>query len=118
MTITGHTLSRFIATTFLFTHRYARTTDDSKAKDLIHTPKKSILLVGGIFGLIPLVGLCYEIEHYLVFLLITPCYLTKYFLGRYFQKWIDGYTGDCLGATQQLTEIIFYLALTGLWKFI
>ena len=39
--------------------------------------------------------------------------ITKYFLGRYFNKWLSGYTGDCLGAAQQITEIIFYLQSNG-----
>jgi adenosylcobinamide-GDP ribazoletransferase len=42
----------------------------------------------------------------------------KIYLGWYFKKWIGGYTGDCLGATQQLCEIIFYLSALALWKFI
>jgi len=29
---------------------------------------------------------------------------------RYFQRRIGGYTGDCLGAVQQLTELAFLLA--------
>jgi len=39
-------------------------------------------------------------------------------LARYFKKWIGGYTGDCLGATQQVCEVIFYLSVIALWKFI
>jgi adenosylcobinamide-GDP ribazoletransferase len=30
---------------------------------------------------------------------------------RYFKQHIGGYTGDCLGATQQITEVGFYLGL-------
>ncbi|MGB0954614.1 MAG: adenosylcobinamide-GDP ribazoletransferase [Panacagrimonas sp.] len=30
----------------------------------------------------------------------------------YFRSRIGGYTGDCLGATQQVTEIVIYLAVT------
>ena len=32
-------------------------------------------------------------------------------LGRKLQKWLGGYTGDCLGATQQLSEVAFYLGV-------
>ena len=39
-------------------------------------------------------------------------------LGRFFKKWIGGQTGDCAGATQQVTEVVFYLSLIVLWKFI
>lgn len=30
-----------------------------------------------------------------------------YLMGRYFNKWISGYTGDCIEATQQVCEIVF-----------
>jgi adenosylcobinamide-GDP ribazoletransferase len=30
---------------------------------------------------------------------------------RYFVRRIGGYTGDCLGATQQLSELAFYLGM-------
>jgi len=39
-------------------------------------------------------------------------------LARYFQKWIGGYTGDCLGAIQQVCEIAFYFFVVVAWKFI
>ena len=31
----------------------------------------------------------------------------------YFKRRLGGYTGDCLGATQQVTEVAFYLVLLG-----
>jgi adenosylcobinamide-GDP ribazoletransferase len=34
--------------------------------------------------------------------------------GRYFKNRIGGYTGDCLGAVQQISELIFILAALGL----
>jgi adenosylcobinamide-GDP ribazoletransferase len=44
--------------------------------------------------------------------------ISKLYLGYYFNKRIGGYTGDCLGATQQVTEVMFYLGILGLCKFI
>ena len=35
--------------------------------------------------------------------------LVAAFMGQYFKKRIGGYTGDCLGAVQQVTELGFYL---------
>ena len=32
-------------------------------------------------------------------------------LWRWFQRRLQGFTGDCLGATQQLCEVVFYLGL-------
>jgi len=51
------------------------------------------------------------------FLLILPlCYLGKVYLGWYFKKYIGGYTGDCLGTVQQVTEVLFYLGLSNYKK--
>jgi adenosylcobinamide-GDP ribazoletransferase len=36
-------------------------------------------------------------------------------MGFYFKHRLDGYTGDCLGATQQVAEIVIYLSILGLW---
>jgi adenosylcobinamide-GDP ribazoletransferase len=41
----------------------------------------------------------------------------KAYLGRYFKKWIGGYTGDCLGATQQISEVLIYLSYLVIWKY-
>ena len=35
--------------------------------------------------------------------------------GLYFRRRLGGYSGDCLGATQQLTEIVIYLVLLAAW---
>jgi adenosylcobinamide-GDP ribazoletransferase len=34
-----------------------------------------------------------------------------FWLTRFFRRWLGGYTGDCLGATQQVAELAFYLGL-------
>ncbi|WP_415864378.1 adenosylcobinamide-GDP ribazoletransferase [Thalassobellus suaedae] len=31
---------------------------------------------------------------------------------------MGGQTGDCAGAVQQLSEVVFYLSAIALWKFI
>jgi adenosylcobinamide-GDP ribazoletransferase len=36
-------------------------------------------------------------------------------LARKFRRWLGGYTGDCLGAVQQVSEIAFYLGLLAHW---
>jgi len=70
------------------------------------------LMISAVFGVIPMMWM-----HSLYFLmLLVPVFLAKGLLARYFNRWISGYTGDCLGATQQVTEVIFYLAYTGMVK--
>jgi adenosylcobinamide-GDP ribazoletransferase len=45
-------------------------------------------------------------------------FLTKWWMCRFFYKRIGGYTGDCLGCIQQVSEVVYYLGLIGIWKFI
>ncbi len=112
--LSGHSLSRFVAATFIYTHEYSRDDATSKVKPVGKKISVVELLIAAFFGLIPLL----IFQNYWIFVLVIPVYLTKVLLGKYFQKWIDGYTGDCLGATQQVTEVVFYLSLLLLWKFI
>jgi adenosylcobinamide-GDP ribazoletransferase len=51
-------------------------------------------------------------------LAMLPLLLVNDWLGRYFYRHIGGYTGDCLGASQQIAEVIFYLSVSSLWTFI
>lgn len=39
--------------------------------------------------------------------------LVRAWAARYFVKRIGGYTGDCLGFTQQLCELAIYLVVLG-----
>jgi len=109
----GHAISRFAAATFIYTHEYAREDATSKVKPVSKKISLGELVVAGIFGVTPL--FLYGDITLFVALLAIPIFITKWRLGRYFQKWLGGYTGDCLGATQQVTEVVFYLSLLILW---
>ena len=112
--IASHALSRFMAITFLYTHSYARENEESKSKSV--TKKMTVMecLVALIFGIAPL----FLFQNIFVFLIVMPLWIAKTLLGRYFKKWIGGYTGDCLGATQQICELLFYICMLIPWKFI
>ena len=43
---------------------------------------------------------------------LGPLAALQVVLGRWFKEWLDDYTGDCLGAAQQLAEALIYLVLT------
>lgn len=115
--ISAHALSRFTAATLIFTHSYARDTDDSKTKPVAQALSSLNLLVAAVFALLPLLGLSLLSQQPFFIALLVPLFLLKVYLGRYFTRWIGGYTGDCLGATQQLAEVIVYLFLIIVWKF-
>ena len=112
--ISGHSLSRFIATTLIFTHPYVRDTEDSKAKPAAKSMSVSMLMISAFFGIVPLVFFLNP----LILLTLIPMYLSKMFLAAKFKKWIGGQTGDCAGAVQQLSEVVFYLSILALWKYI
>ncbi|MFH7013199.1 adenosylcobinamide-GDP ribazoletransferase [Flavobacterium sp. FlaQc-52] len=114
--ISAHALSRLAAISIIFTHEYSRDDASSKSKPIAKSNTWKEILGSFFFGLLPLIVLSYF--KYQILLVLIPVFLTRYFLARYFQKWIDGYTGDCLGATQQVCEVVYYLALLFLWKFI
>lgn len=116
--MSAHALSRFMAVTFIRTHAYVRETDDSKAKPVAQTIGPGVLLVAGVLALLPLMATVWLTQQPVLLLLMPVLYGVKMALARYFTRWIGGYTGDCLGATQQVCEVIFYLFTAILWKFI
>lgn len=112
--IAGHSISRFAAVTVLFTHIYARKNDElSKSKPVATKLSLTSLLIAAFFGIIPILLLGYQ---YL--LLIIPVFIVRELTITYFNHRINGYTGDCLGAIQQLCEVTFYLfAILQPWKY-
>lgn len=103
--IAAHASTRMVAATFVNTHQYARA-EKSKAKDYSHKLSVGNFLFLLISGILP-IALLGNIKF---FLILIPVYLCKFLLGRYFNKWIGGYTGDCFGATQQVCEVVFYVS--------
>jgi len=111
----AHGMSRFMAILTMVTHHYVREDELSKAKPVVKgglswtTPS---FLLSALFALFP-----FFFEPWWLVILL-PMLLLKWGMSRFFQKWIGGYTGDCLGAIQQVTEVVFYLGVIGLWSFI
>lgn len=114
--VSAHSISRLAAISIVFTHQYSREDASSKSKPIAQNFTWKEVVGAFVFGLLPLVILSFFQWQLLSVLL--PVFVARFFLARYFQKWIDGYTGDCLGATQQVCEIIFYLSIIAIWKFI
>ena len=110
--VTSHAASRGMAATFIRTHEYVREDTDSKAKPVAQQLSWSNLLVALGFALLPLA----LFPHWLLVASVLPALLMRWYLGRYFTRWIGGYTGDCLGATQQLCELSMMLAVLALWN--
>jgi adenosylcobinamide-GDP ribazoletransferase len=114
--ICGHVLSRFCAILIIRLLPYAREDADSKVKPVAKGIFASDLLIAGLFSAVPLV--CIACINLLFLFVILPLLITTIYLIWYFKKWIGGYTGDCLGAAQQVNEVVFYLSIIVIWKFI
>jgi adenosylcobinamide-GDP ribazoletransferase len=111
----AHVVSRWTATTMIMTHDYARQDLTSKVK-----PIGRQLSAGGFalatFWVVPAAALLWRTPWAIAAL--VPAYLAKALLGRWFKRRLGGYTGDCLGATQQVTELTVLLAVLGLWRYL
>lgn len=114
--VSAHSVSRLSAISIVFTHQYSREDASSKSKPIAKSFTWKEVVGASFFGLLPLVALSFFQWQFL--LTLIPVFIVRFFLARYFQKWINGYTGDCLGATQQVCEVIFYLSIIAIWKFI
>jgi adenosylcobinamide-GDP ribazoletransferase len=64
------------------------------------------LIVNAVFGLLPLLFIGNQ-----VWVALPAVAIVWWFLLMYFKRKLGGVTGDCLGATQQLSEVVFYLGL-------
>ena len=114
--IAAHSLSRLASASIVFTHKYAREDLKSKSKPIAQDYSWKEVAGAFVFGLSPILFLSFY--QYQILYVLIPIVVTRFLLARYFQKWVGGYTGDCLGATQQFCEVVFYLSIIGIWKFI
>jgi adenosylcobinamide-GDP ribazoletransferase len=112
--ICAHALSRFVASTFVHTHDYVQDLDVSKSRPIANSRLSwSEMAYSFLFAITPFL----LFQNYWALAAFPVAYLSKIYLGYYFKKHIGGYTGDCLGATQQVSEVLIYLTLGSLWKF-
>jgi len=110
--LAGHSISRLLPLLLMQRYDYARN-NDSKAAGAVYKPNLQELAVATILALLPLALL-----PSLCVLAIIPVLGVNWYLGCYFYRYIGGYTGDCLGASQQIAETVFYLSVSALWTFI
>lgn len=100
----GHVFSRWISTSYLLDLNYVR--GEGKSKPLATMmPLKHWLYSG-----LPLLPLLMLVDLYSLMVLVVIALAFRWAFAVYLRRRIGGYTGDALGAAQQVIEIIVYLA--------
>ena len=108
--VIGHALSRLAPVALMRCMHYVRPEADAKARPMAQAVSPPGLAVALVLGLLPALALVYFYENGWLFVLgLLPVALATVLIGAWFQRRIGGYTGDCLGAAQQLAEVVFYL---------
>lgn len=106
--VAAHAFSRFCAVLVIFASRYVGSADRSRSAPVVERVTIGDVFVAALFGL-PALALCGP----RVIVAIVVALVMVGVLSRWCVKKIGGYTGDTLGATQQVAEVGCYVALLG-----
>ncbi len=118
--IASHVSSRWWAIGLIWRLKYVRTDGGSKSKPLAQSLSGSQWLASGFMGLVALFAIALVLRTVAVELNLGESLaatlsagLAVYLAGGYFRRRIGGFTGDCLGAAQQVAELVFLLFTVG-----
>ncbi|VAW14037.1 Cobalamin synthase [hydrothermal vent metagenome] len=105
--VAGHAYSRLMPVLIIFTSDYARPDATSKIKAVGKRGKYSDLAIASAFALPMLILFPWQLAVFSLPILLLTAWIFK----KYIEKKINGYTGDCLGALQQISEVLFYIII-------
>lgn len=112
--IAAHVFSRTVAARMLARGNYVQNNNNAKAGSAASKLSPISLIMNLLIGF----SVFLLFDNVWTILVIFPMFFMEIYLYRFYKKWIGGYNGDCAGTVQQITEIIFYLGIIALWKFI
>jgi adenosylcobinamide-GDP ribazoletransferase len=107
--LAGHTVSRFWPLVMVHTLAHVGDQGQSKSKPLADRIERRALYVAMGWCVVPLalMALAHGLSFVAMALLVSG--IALFFMRRWFARRLQGFTGDCLGATQQVCEIAFLL---------
>lgn len=111
----AHAVSRWLATSVIWRSRYVRIDETSRAKPVTQSLSASGFAAASAWVLLPMAACLYASFAGGVAALLLAIGVRAWLL-RWFERRLGGYTGDALGATQQLTELAFYLGWVAGWN--
>ena len=109
--ILSHTVSRFVASTIVQMMDYVQEDKLSKSKPIA---SRKFSFRKQFISFIPVMILTLLFTKSLF--AIAFSFFPLLFMMPLMKKKIGGYTGDCLGACQQMSEVCFYFAMVVTWK--
>lgn len=107
----AHATSRLSSLTIAQIWNNARHDASSKSKDVVQRLSWLRILLACGQAAVPVV----MFQNIGVACLVPVQLMLALLGGRFFKKRIGGYTGDCLGAVQQLNEVLAYLWICGVY---
>ena len=123
--IIGHTLSRLLCISLLALLPYGGEIEHAKAKPMAQqlTPLQGLLssgwlILAGLLVVLLLPNAVQQIGIWQWSLALLLGIVATDYMRRLLRRRLDGYTGDGLGATQQLSEIAIYIGLAASNPFI
>ncbi|TSA49425.1 MAG: adenosylcobinamide-GDP ribazoletransferase, partial [Nitrosomonadales bacterium] len=87
--------------------------DNGKAKPLAQHMSSQEFCIAGVTASLPVIAICVAglLPWQAILISSIEMVSAMLWLAGIFLRRIGGYTGDCLGAVQQITEVLFYLGL-------
>jgi adenosylcobinamide-GDP ribazoletransferase len=115
--IGAHMVSRWCACGLMVRLPYVRGGDDAKSKPFADALRTRAWIWSGVLGAVAVAPFAWTADAALQLLLVrvlgagvAAAAIAAALLAAYFRRRIGGYTGDCLGAVQQFSELGFLLA--------
>lgn len=107
----AHPLSRLFSAALIWRLDYAK--EEGKAKPLAQSMSTMEFSIAAFTACLPLaaVGLAGWLSWWALLAGATAAAVATIWLARFFVRRIGGFTGDCLGAVQQVAEVMIYLGV-------
>ncbi len=109
--VAGHVLSRALPLLLIAWLPHVGDTAASKSKPLADDLTARSLWIAFIWSLMALALVLTALDAMNLIVGCSFSMLALLWMGRWLKRRLQGFTGDCLGATQQVCEIAFYLGL-------
>ena len=114
--VIGQCLSRAVATSLIFSMDYVNADATSKVKPLaMHLSVTSLAILLLTAGVVLSCLIVFGVMLWqTAIVMMAVLLILRQLLIYWFKQQLGGYTGDCLGAAQQLSEVTIYLTLVSL----